>query len=120
MAETPHPTLLNYVIRMVVPMRREFGRSLDVNQFMRDSHYAQDVLQVALSSQDQRLRDYATYVSQLLHGARDLKPAAQRPRTDAPAPAPPADAAVPDQPATPASEEDLRARMLRKYTTGLR
>ncbi len=26
--------VLNLVIRMVVPMRREFGRSLDVQQFM--------------------------------------------------------------------------------------
>ncbi len=131
--------MLNTVIRMVVPMRREFGRSLDVQQFMRDHDYARAVLEQALASQDQRLRDYAHYVSRLLAGAREADPprvngaaALDGPSTvpaaltptpvNVVAPAAPSAQSVTGKPAEPvdATEAELRARMLRKYTTGLR
>jgi hypothetical protein len=107
--------VLNFVIRMVVPMKREFGLSLDVQQFMHDQGYARGVLDQALTSRDQRLRDYAENVQRHLYGARD---------TAGPLPAPAAAAAAPAA-AAPApegevSEAELRARMLRRYTTGLR
>jgi hypothetical protein len=51
--------VLDAVVRMVVPMRREFGVSLDAMAFMRDAVYAQQVLAQALTSQAQRLRQYA-------------------------------------------------------------
>ena len=51
--------VLDAVVRMVVPMRREFGCSVDVQAFMRDASYAQQVLGQALTSQVQRLRRYA-------------------------------------------------------------
>ena len=120
----PESSVLNFVIRMVVPMRREFGRSLDVQLFMRDADYARSVLEQALASRDQRLRDYAEYVSRHLGGARQVDP----PRVETTTPmvldplGPPA-AAVPAAPAGAAAEPteaDLRARMLKKYTTGLR
>ena len=108
--------LLNTLVRMVVPMRREFGFSLDIQNFLADSTYAEAVLTEALASQDPRLRDYATYVKARLMGARTAAPSAPLARS-APAPAP--------APAAPTereelSEEEMRARVLRKYTGGLR
>lgn len=51
--------VLDAVVRMVVPMRREFGCSVDVQAFMRDAAYAHQVLGQALNSQVERLRQYA-------------------------------------------------------------
>ncbi len=117
--------VLNVVVRMVVPMRREFGRSLDVQQFMHDQGYAQTVLEQALSSRDERLRQYAQQVQQHLFGPRAAtSPAPAVPA--APVPPPTAVASVADAPpAAPApavdpTEAELRARMLRRYTSGLR
>lgn len=110
--------ILNTVVRMVVPMRREFGRHLDVSQFLRDQGYAQAVLDEAMRSGDSRLRDYATYVQARLSGARtaaDPPAPAAAPRDVAPAVPAPAD---PKPGAT--REDELRARVLRKYTSGLR
>jgi hypothetical protein len=122
--------VLNFVIRMVIPMRREFGRSLDVQQFMRDQSYAHTVLEQALGSRDERLRDYAQQVQQHLFGPRaatspaagDTVPGALT--TEAPAAAPtvmPAVASTPaPAPAVDPTEAELRAKMLRRYTSGLR
>jgi hypothetical protein len=130
--------MLNYVIRMVVPMKREFGESLDVQQFMRDASYSKRILAQARTSQDQRLRDYAEYVSRHLLSPRDtsassaaatktVMPVAAKslhsPGPDAAAAASPAPRSAPA--AAPAvggepTAEELRARMLRKYTSGLR
>lgn len=132
MSQPPDGSVLNFVIRMVVPLRREFGRSLDVQQFMRDPVYARMVLEEAAASRDQRLRDYAEYVKRHLHGAREVDAPhgdtvpgvlgrAEGPPTIEPLP-PTAPAAAPA--AKPASAEpteaELRARLLKKYTTGLR
>ncbi|MBL0727493.1 hypothetical protein [Piscinibacter sp. HJYY11] len=109
--------LMNYLVRMIVPMRREFGRSVDVQQFLHDFAYAKEVIDQALGSQDARLREYANYVQQRYHGARVA---------DSPPPAAVgADAAVepkapPTASSTAADEAELRARMLKKYTSGLR
>jgi hypothetical protein len=140
------PALLNYVIRMVVPLKREFGESLDVQQFMRDPGYSRRILEQARRSQDQRLRDYADYISSHVHGARQAAPgpmaapaaapASQSVKSTAaesmarmppsrtpsapPAPAPrSAPAAAPAAGGEPTAEE-LRARMMKKYTSGLR
>ena len=114
--EAKDSSIMNYVVRMVVPMRREFGRQLDVAQFLRDASYARDVLDEALKSQDQRLLDYARYVNGRLHGARIATPA---PSTISPPTSPgailPAKAA-----AALTAEDELRAKVMRKYTTGLR
>jgi hypothetical protein len=104
--------LMNYVVRMIVPMRREFGR---------DFAYASEVMDQALSSQDPRLREYAGYVAQRYHGPR----VADSPAV--PATAPNAVAPQAAKPAAPAparsleeEEAELKARMLKKYTDGLR
>lgn len=106
--------IMNYVVRMIVPMRREFGRNLDVKQFLHDVAYAREVIEQALSSQDARLREYANYVQQRYHGPR----VADSPAPSA-APAKPA-AGTPEPTSTAAEEAELKARMLKKYTDGLR
>ncbi|WP_341891315.1 hypothetical protein [Variovorax sp. YR752] len=116
-AEEQDTQLMNYLVRMVVPLRREFGRNLNVGQFLHDFSYAREVLAEALNSQDPRLLEYARYVEKRLHGPRI-----------ADTPAPPPKPAAPDSkleapkaaPAASASEEELRARVLKKYTGGLR
>lgn len=101
--------IMNTLVRMVVPMRREFGRSLDVQHFLRDATYADAVIAEALTSQDPRLRDYAIYVKSRLAGARGGVPP--------PAGAPPAGAPAAE---VDAKAEALRAQVLKKYTGGLR
>ncbi len=111
----PDGPLMNVVIRMVVPLRREFGRQLNVSQFMQDPTYARNVLAEALGSRDARLRDYAQYVNSRMMGARISAPptAAAAPAVDLPA-------LPPEGRPAESTEEELRARVLRKYTTGLR
>jgi hypothetical protein len=129
--DDPDSQIMNYLVRMVVPMRREFGRNLNVGQFLHDFTYAREVLEQALGSADPRLLEYARYVEKRLHGpriadtpappAKPVAPAAAAATAPvvaqkaAPAPAAPA----PDSAAGPSAEE-LRARVLKKYTSGLR
>lgn len=68
MSASSHVFVIDLVVRMVVPMRREFGRSLDVQQFMRDAGYATEVLAQALNSHVPRLREYADQVRRELTG----------------------------------------------------
>lgn len=116
-AEEPDSQLMNYLVRMVVPLRREFGRSLNVGQFLHDFTYAREVLDEALKSQDPRLLEYARYVEKRLHGPRIADTPAPPPARTAPDSALEAPKAAP---APSASEEELRARVLKKYTGGLR
>jgi len=123
--------LMNYLVRMVVPMRREFGRQLDVRHFLHDLEYARDVIQQALTSQDARLLQYAKYVAEHHLGPRNAsnsgpvaaakveKAADKAGDKAAGKPAvPPAEIEVPLS-ANPTAEE-MRERVLRKYTSGLR
>lgn len=119
--------ILNYLVRMVVPMRREFGRKLDVGQFMHDFQYATEVLEQARASADPRLREYGLYVEKRVHGARIADSTSPVPTpTPTSAPAPVASAAAAPAPPAPspaadkATEDELRARVLKKYTSGLR
>lgn len=81
MQYSQNPKVLDAVIRMVIPMRREFGCALDVQAFMRDTVYARQVLRQALTSQVQRLRDHAEAVQRSLSPAatRGAQPSRQRP-----------------------------------------
>lgn len=121
MSADDHSQIMNYLVRMIVPLRREFGRNLDVGQFLHDLSYAREVIDQALGSQDPRLREYASYVQQRHHGPRVA---------DSPAP-PAAQAAAATADSTKpgvgvgegglaADEAALKARMLKKYTSGLR
>jgi hypothetical protein len=124
--------LINYLVRMVVPLRREFGRQLNVQQFMHDFAYAREVLDQAKTSTDPRLVEYASYVEGRSRSPRIAdKPSASEPRADDTATEPPP-SAVPAAPATTPrstaaaappsapSAQELRDRVLKKYTTGLR
>ena len=139
--------IMNYLVRMVVPMRREFDEVLNVQNFLHDQVYAQDVLKKALSSQDSGLRERAEYISKLKFGPRvgEASPAAGKPpSTPASANAPAgfverrktprdtpgqkapsqkatssaASKAVPDKPLS--AEEEMRQSIMKKYTSGLR
>jgi hypothetical protein len=123
MATDNDSQILNYLVRMVMPMRREFGRQLDVQQFLHDFGYAREVLTEAMTSQDPRLIEYAGYISKRVHGARIADTPA--PRVAAATPPPVAIPAVAAQAPKPASapgltEEEMRVQVLKKYTGGLR
>jgi hypothetical protein len=125
--------ILNHVMRMVIPMRREYNRSLEVRQFMHDVAYAKEIIDQALASKDTRLVENAAYLSNKMFGPRNAVEvsAAHAALTakaavvpSASASAPPAAAAAPVvPPPTPDEEESeaaMRARMMAKYKTGLR
>jgi hypothetical protein len=120
-----HGKVMNTLLRMIVPMRREFGVNLDVKHFLHDLEYRQDIIAQALSSQDTRLRDYAQYVNKLMAGPRTAaNPPAAANKADAPPsiieslfPATTAPAADEE---TKSKEDELREQIMRKYTTGLR
>jgi hypothetical protein len=114
--------LMNYLVRMVVPMRREFGRSLDVRHFLHDLEYAREVIQQALTSQDPRLLQYAKYVDEHHLGPRNASnaaPVARAEKADKLATPAPAEKVEVPLSANPTAEE-MRERVLRKYTSGLR
>jgi hypothetical protein len=127
--------MMNYALRMVAPLRREFNRSLDVVHFMHDFVYAREIIDLALQSQDERLRDYAIYLNRMLLGPRDnlgsatAAAAAIDSQTLAPtaasaaAGAKSAAVAVVETAAVVSgddSADQFKAGILKKYTTGLR
>lgn len=116
--------LMNTLVRMVVPLRREFGRQLDVRQFLHDFAYAREVLDEALSSKDSRLLEYARYVQTRLSGPRiaSAAPAPSPAVAEKRAPEAAKPAASPAAPAAPAAPtaEEMRAMIMKKYTDGLR
>lgn len=120
MAE-PDPDIMNYVVRMVIPLKREFGRVLDVNEFLASRPYAIEIIQQALLSKDERLREYAVYVQGKLFGPRNSSSTGVRaPATAAKASAPAATPVAESAPAPSPTDEELRAKMLSKYRSGLR
>jgi hypothetical protein len=125
-SEPGHTDLMNVLVRMVVPMRREFGCRLDVRHFLHDLEYAREVIQQALTSQDARLLQYAQYVAEHHLGPRNASNGAAPPKADrkpdgdaSPAPATPPETIEVPLAASPTAAE-LRERVLRKYTGGLR
>lgn len=106
--------LMNYAVRMVTPLRREFGTTLNVPHFLHDFTYAREIIEQAKSSSDARLREYAEYLDTKLFGPRNGPSAA--PRAAAPVAAAPTPA--PTEP--PLTEAEMRSRMMSKYKGGLR
>ena len=70
MSLSPEMALHDAVVRMVVPMRREFGHEIDVREMLRDRAYARAVIAEALTSDVERLRGYARLAAQYMDGAR--------------------------------------------------
>ena len=118
---------MNYAIRMVVPIRREFNRSLDVTRFLHDADYAKEILDLAKFSRDARLTEYAALLELKLYGPRNAEapaksatlvtPAGAAGPAAAPAAGAPSSAKGSDKKLT---EEEMKAQMLNKYRTGLR
>jgi hypothetical protein len=108
-----HGDLLNHVVRMVTPMRREFGFALDVANVLRNVSYAREVIERAKTSQDARLREYADYLELKIFGPRN-GPATRVDKAGSPAVEPP------EAKSSPELEAEMRERMLSKYKSGLR
>lgn len=64
-----HSDMQNTLVRMVIPMRREFGCALDVQQMRCDRAYAESIVAQALTSQVQSLRDCARLIGSHLCAA---------------------------------------------------
>ncbi|MBX3611258.1 MAG: hypothetical protein KF871_15305 [Hydrogenophaga sp.] len=99
-----------HALRMVVPMRREFGRSVNVQTMLADPGYAQEVCEVALGSTNAQLREQAAYLQRLLGG----------PRQAAAAPAQAAAPSVADDDDHSTESERLRSLQAEKYRRGVR
>lgn len=141
--------VMDTLLRMIVPFRREFRRMLDVKHFLHDFEYRQEIIAQALQSREPRLRESALYLQRVLAGPRvatDAVPqggaAAARggghPSTVPAGLGPPetpflehleasaapaskqGDGVGDDAEAAQSAEERLRAQILRKYTGGLR
>ncbi len=134
--------IVNYLIRMVVPLKREFSINLNVSQFCHDLAYAKEVIDAALTSQNPSLKEQAQYVASLTFGPRTgtPPPSVKTKQTLAADPTlggtpPPASASstkrekkaqeaasnAANQPATPLTpEEEMKAQIMKKYTSGLR
>ncbi len=87
--------LMNYAVRMVIPMRREFARQMDVSHFMHDDAYAREIIEQAGTSTNARLRGYAALLAARMSGAPAAGPAAATPTPTGPAEAPATDAMAP-------------------------
>jgi hypothetical protein len=108
--------VLNRVMRMVIPMRREYNRSLEVRQFMNDRVYAKDIIDQAIASKDDKLKENGAYLLHKLFGPRsDAQNAAAVQNPEISAASAPANTAAEEE-----SEAAMRARMMAKYKTGLR
>ncbi len=120
--------VISYAIRMVVLMRHEFNRNVNVTQLLEDAEYARSILTQAATSRDARLREYAAHIAARLPGPRAasapvaavrlpaIATTASPPAASPPAASPPAAAAG----APPTAEDILLQRMRAKYTQGLR
>ncbi len=109
--------IMNYVVRMVVPMRREFGRHLDVGHFLHDGAYAREVLNEALRSKDTRLQEYARVVETRLLGPRAANAMGSPPKAS---PEPVTESPRSSSSSGGPTADELRARIMKKYTDGLR
>jgi hypothetical protein len=79
-----HNTALqDTLVRMIVPMRREFGRAIEISQMVREPRYARAVIAEALTSREERLRNYAALAERLLRTA-EKAPTSTAPGTAAP------------------------------------
>lgn len=114
--------LMNIALRMVIPMRREFGRALDVQHFLHDFAYAQEVLTEARTSQNPKLREYAQYLDGKLLGPRNASapaPAVSERIASLTADAPTASKSETAQ-TEQQTDDEARQLMLAKYRSGLR
>ena len=66
--------LLNALIRLMTPFRRLFQQPLDVNRFLVDRAYAQDIVDRLLSADDPRILGLAEFLRGRLLGDLTAQP----------------------------------------------
>jgi len=77
---TARAALQNALVRMIIPMRREFGLAMDMQQMQHDIGYAQSIVNQALTSGTPQLRECAELVERYLQAARSRAAASPPPR----------------------------------------
>lgn len=102
---------ITHALKMVVPMRREFGRNVNVQTMLSDRQYAHEVFEVALSSGNAQLREEAAYLQRMLEGPRQM--------AAMPASVPAAPRAA-NEPGVDSEMGRLQSRQAEKYRVGLR
>jgi hypothetical protein len=112
--------IMNYALRMVIPMKREFGRSIDVQHFLHDFAYAKEVLDEARQSQNPKLREYAEYLDSRMMGPRHVAPRAPAARQASSSENVLSSSTSSDHQATLNDEEEAKQLVLAKYRAGLR
>ncbi len=90
--------VMNYAVRMVIPMRREFARQMDVSHFMHDAAYAREIIEQATTSTDARLRGYAALLAARMPGAPAAGPATATPTRTGPPESPATESPATDAP----------------------
>lgn len=108
--------LITLVMRMVVPLRHEFGKAINVERVLDDKAYALSVIELAHTSNSEQLRRYGEYLAAMIMGPRAT--AAFPPATAAAPQAVPA--AMPAAEAPDPEFELLLAGRMGKYRGGLR
>jgi hypothetical protein len=58
-------------MRLVVPIRREHGKSIDVQNFLHDLSYAREVLHLAINSKNEKLKESAEQLGRIVFGPND-------------------------------------------------
>ena len=69
MNSSDYATVQDALVRMVVPMRREFGVAVDVPRMRVDVGYARFIVAQALNSQSPPLRERASLIDRCLRAA---------------------------------------------------
>jgi hypothetical protein len=103
-------------MRMIVAVRHEFGRNIDVMHLLHDQAYARSIIELARTSSSDRLREQAAYLERKIFGPRE----AGAPPWSPPPVAPPGPAPAVDGPSHDDDVQRLRAAITRKYQSGLR
>jgi hypothetical protein len=65
-----HSDVFELALRLVVPLRHEFGKNVNVEALLHDSSYARQVISLALTSHDERLLAHAASLERAIFGPR--------------------------------------------------
>ena len=80
MDASSYATLQDAILRIVVPVRREFGVKLDVPRMRHDIDYAQFAVTLALASGSAEVHERAEYMQLCIRAARQQGVAGERAR----------------------------------------
>lgn len=117
------------VMRLVVPIRREFGKNIDVQDFLYNATYAKEILDMASSSQNEKLKENIEYLGRMVFGPSEsgfplpeyrstVGDLSKRPLGDAVAAGKPG--TIISSATETVKESSLRPELMREYTAGAR